>query len=179
MVRRYYRSCITLQFALPMTGCAVLVFIFAFFTFRTGSRILYGCGTASGIALIAVLLLVQLRKYQVSAQLKGIRRIDEYFGSGAMIGRSFILEERMLICDDRLKITEHAVSPYMEMKVTAKQKERQEITLQTASGTFSFTADNLLQAERLAAFLQKRNPSIRLEGITPDGSGSLKELGAA
>lgn len=179
MVKRFYRSCITLQFAVPMTGCAVLVFIFAFFTFRTGSAVMYGCGVASGIALIAVLLLVQLRKYRITAQLKGIRRIDEYYGSGAMIGRSFILEERMLVCDDRLKIRECRVSPFTDMRVTAKQKGKQEILLRGPSETLSFTADNLLQAERLAAFLQKKNSGIRLEGVTPDGSGTLKEMGAA
>lgn len=179
MVKRFYRSCITLKYAVPMTACAFLVFILAFFTFRTGNRIFYYCGCAAGIALISVILLVQYEKSRISSQLRGIRLIDEYYGQGAMIGRSFILEERMLICSRDMKITEIKTAPFTEMKAKRAAKEKMEITLAAPQKTFVFIADNVLQAERLAAFLQKKNPSIRLEGVRPDGTGTLKELGAA
>ena len=178
MVKKFYKSCITLKFSVPMTLSAMLVFVFAFFTFQTGNKVIYACGLISSFILIAVLLLVQYKKHLVSSQLKGIKQIDSYYNEGAMIGRSFFLEERALLCDTNLEIREYTETGFTEMSVKARPKDQQEITLKRKEETIVIMADNLLQAQRLAAFLQHKNPGMILNHVETDGTGTLKELGA-
>lgn len=178
MVKRYYKSCITLRYSIPMTLSAILVFIFAFFTFQTGNKIIYTCGIISSIALILILLLVQYKKYKISSQLKGILKIDSYYNEGAMIGKSFFLEDKALLCDTKLKIKEYKTTGFTTMSVKAFPKDQQEITLERNEEKIVIMADNLLQAQRLAAFLQHKNPGMILNHVETDGTGTLKELGA-
>ena len=48
----------------------------------------------------------------------------------------------------------------------------------TQGDTFTIECDFPKQARRVAAFFKRKNPDMRIDGITPEGTGSLKELGA-
>jgi hypothetical protein len=43
---------------------------------------------------------------------------------------------------------------------------------------FDADAIDMQEAQRFAAFLQRKNPEIILENVQPSGHGTLKELGA-
>ena len=80
----------------------------------------------------------------------------------------------MLLCSDAMRIKERPVSEVKMMKVTPSAKGKYLIQLDEDF----ITADNRLQAERLAAFLKKKNPAMTLDGIKPNGSGAFRELKA-
>jgi cell division protein FtsW (lipid II flippase) len=174
MIKRYYRSLITLKFAAVQTIAAFLVFIFAFMTFRTGNRAVYWLAVACGIVLIAIMVYTQIAKAKMSSQLKPVEHLNQYYDEGAVLGRSFFLEDRMLLCTDQMKIRERKTDDCTSMKVVPAKKEKYDVTLDD----MTISVDNHLQAKRLAAFLKRKNPAVKIDGVKPDGSGTLKELGA-
>ena len=174
MIKRYYRSLITLKYAAVQTIAAFLVFIFAFITFRTGNKAAYWAAVASGLLLAGGMVYVQIVKARMIRQLKPVEHLNRYYDDGAVLGRSFFLEERMLLCSDAMRIKERPVSEVKMMKVTPSAKGKYLIQLDEDF----ITADNRLQAERLAAFLKKKNPAMTLDGIKPNGSGAFRELKA-
>ncbi len=175
MLRRYYKSLISMQFAVSQTGNAALVFLFAFLTSRTGNPIFRYLGIACGIVLALQILFVQFRKQQVAAQLNKVKKAEVYYTEGAMLGKSFILEDKMLVCDEKLVILEYPTTGYTRMQVTKLPKEKEQIALE-GQQAFCFVVDNKTQSQRLAAFLKRKNPSMELVGVTPDGDGSLNRL---
>ncbi len=175
MLRRYYKSLISMQFAVSQTLNAVIVFLFAFLTFRTGNQIFRYLGIAFGIVLAAQILFVQFRKQQVASQLNQVKKAEVYYNDGAMLGKSFVLEEKMLICTEKLKIQEYPTTGYSKMTVHSVPKDKEEITLE-GENTITFQVDNQTQSERLAAFLKRKNPSLEMTGVIPDGDGSLNQL---
>ena len=92
-----------------------------------------------------------------------------------MLGKSFFLEDRILLCTDKIKVKEYPSTGWAQMHIKPGKKETMQVTLQ-GSENITFTVDNKLQAERLAAFLKKRNKEITIDGIAPMGNGTLQEL---
>ena len=56
MIKRFYRSCITVKYALPKFLLAIAVFILAYFAFRTKNNLFYYGGCAAGAALIIIMV---------------------------------------------------------------------------------------------------------------------------
>lgn len=174
MIKRYYRSLVTLRYAVPQTIIAICVFVFAFLTFHSGSRVFYWIAVCAGVALVAMMIYVQIVKSRTIGQLKNVKHINQYYDEGAVLGRSFFLEDRMLLCSDQMRIQERSTSEVKNMKVMPAAKGRYLVQLDDDV----FTVDNSLQAERLAAFLQKKNKGLTVEGIEPGGKGTFAELKA-
>lgn len=171
MIKRYYKSCISMRMAVPLLISAVLVFIFAYLTFSRDNQTFYVCGVVCGIVLIALMAYSEFRKYQIGRQVSIVKNREQYMDEGAMLGKSFFLEDRMLICSEKLQVKEYPVTGLTKFNCTAvKKKYRIELD------SVSFMTDNKIQAQRLAAFLKRKNPDMTITGITPDGTGTFKEL---
>jgi hypothetical protein len=111
----------------------------------------------------------------MTAQMKNVKHLNQYYDEGAVLGKSFFLDERMLLCSEKMHIEEHPTDHVHTMKVMpASKKDKFLVQLDD----FVFMVDNRLQTERLAAFLKKRNPTMTADGIQLDGDGSLKSLKA-
>lgn len=174
MIKRYYKSCISLKYAAAETITAFVIFLFAFITFRTGSKLTYWLAMAAAAVLVILLIIVQIEKTKVSSQLKKVSKVSQYYDHGAMLGRSFFLEDRILICDPKMKIEEISPEGHQKMDVKEMPKEKYQVSLDD----HIFIVDNDTQARRLAAFLKRKNPGLVITGIEPEGNGTLKELGA-
>lgn len=176
MIKRFYKSCISLQFAVSLIVNALVVFLFAFLTFRTENKVFYWIGLVAGCILILQMLYTEFRKQKVAGQLRGIRDIEAYYGEGSMIGRSFVLPERLLACDENLHLQEIPVKGISSCSVSSLKKEKQRILLETPHGEVALYSDNALQSSRLAGFLLKQNPDMQIQGTEPSGDGSFQSL---
>ncbi len=176
MVKRFYRSCITVKYALVKFLLAIGVFILAYFAFRTKNNLFYYGGCAAGIALIAVMIVEYVHKQKVVRCLKDVKQIEDYYKEGALLGRTFVLEERMLVADEKLHIEEIPTDNVTALTVENMSKGKQEATLVQAGKTYSFMLDNTTQARRFAAFLTKKNPGISIQGTELEGEGTLSHL---
>ena len=175
MIRRYYKSVISLKAALRQTINALLVFRFAYLTFHTGTKTYWYLGVITGITLIIQIILTEIKKASTTRSLHQVKHADQYYDEGAMLGKSFFLEDRILLCTDKIQVKEYPSTGWTQMHIKSGKKETMQVTLQ-GSENITFTVDNKLQAERLAAFLKKRNKEITIDGIAPKGNGTLQEL---
>lgn len=176
MVKRFYRSCITVKYALIKFLLAIGVFILAYFAFRTKNNLFYYAGCAAGIALIAVMAVEYLHKQKVVRCLKDVKQIEEYYQEGALLGRTFVLEKRMLVADEKLHIEEIPTDNITVLTIENMPKGKQRAILVRDGKTCSFLLDNTTQAGRLAAFLARKNPGIAIQGVEPEGEGTLSLL---
>lgn len=176
MIKRFYKSCISLQFSVTLILNAVLVFILAFLTFKTKNNFFYYAGVVCGILLIAQIAYSEFRKWQVGNQLRGVKETGRYYEEGSMIGRSFILPDRLLACDEKLHIQEVSLRSIQKMEVKPSSKGKESVVLTVNNTSVPLYSDNTLQSRRLAAFLKSVNPSMVIEGTIPDGDGSFASL---
>ena len=176
MVKRFYRSCITVKYALVKFLLAIGVFILAYFAFRTKNNLFYYGGCAAGIALIVVMAVEYVHKQKVVRCLKDVKQIEDYYQEGALLGKTFVLEERMLVADEKLHIEEISLTGITALTVENMPKGKQKAILAQSGKTYTFMLDNTTQAKRLAAFLAKKNPDIAIAGTRQEGDGTLNAL---
>ncbi len=176
MVKRFYRSCITVKYALVKFLLAIGVFILAYFAFRTKNNLFYYGGCAAGIALIAVMIVEYVHKQKVVRCLKDVKQIEDYYKEGALLGRTFVLEERMLVADEKLHIEELATDQITSLTVEEMNKGKMKAAVSSNGNTYTFMLDNTTQAKRLAEFLAKKNPGITIQGTDMEGEGTLTLL---
>lgn len=176
MVKRYYRSCITVKYALVKFLLAIAVFILAYFAFRTKNDLFFYTGSAFGIALIIVMIVEWFNKQKVTKCLKEIRQIEDYYQEGALLGKTFVLDGRMLVADEKLHIEEITTEHVTHLTVVEMNKGKKKATLIQSGNTYTFMLDNRTQAGRLAAFLARKNPGIVIEGCEQEGDGTLNAL---
>lgn len=176
MIKRFYRSCITVKYALVKFLLAIAVFIFAYFVFTTRNNLLYIGGCTFGAALILVIVIEYFHKQKVVKSLKDIQHLEDYYQEGALLGRTFVLEERMLVADEKLHIQEIQTTPVTKLVVEPLPKGKEKAELLQNGNTFTFVLDNTTQAKRLAAFLARKNPAIIIQGTEQEGRGTLSEL---
>lgn len=176
MVKRFYRSCITVKYALLKFLLAIAVFVLAYFAFRTKNNLFYYTGCTAGVALIAVMVVEFVYKQNVVRNLKNVNRIEDYYQEGALLGKTFVLEERMLVADEKLHIEEIPLTGITALTVEKVPKGKQKAILAQSGKTYTFMLDNTTQAKRLAAFLAKKNPGIAIAGTEQEGDGTLTAL---
>jgi len=175
MVKRYYTSRIALVFSAPVTLLAFSVFIVAWFDNKNTTAKLKPVMIVLAVLLGIVMFFYYRNKIRLSSALRKVEKVDEY-EKGGMLERSFILEDRMLAgCGLRVK----------ELKTTGvKQLELEDkghrliLHITNNEGVYDAQVIDRNEAERFAAFMQRKNPGIILKNIEPKGNGTLKELGA-
>ena len=175
MVKRYYMSRLSLYYSMPMTLLALAVFAFAWMYNKNHDPKMKIFMGILGSVLAVVMFFYYRQKLRISSSLRKVKNIEEY-ENGGMLERSFILEDRMLAGAGR-DVAEKSTAGILQMHL--EEKGRNVILhLTTAEETFDMKAADRSEAERFAAFLQRKNPQIVFFNVKPKGSGSLRDLGA-
>lgn len=158
-----------------MFGIPLLIFTVAFIETRK-KLVVFKYMMMVLAALLAVVLFFYYRdKLNISKQLKNIKDIYEY-ERGGVVDRSWILEDRILCCKD-LDIHEVITKDIKEVHVENDKKGKVLLHLKTDQ-EIDMTALSKEEAERLVAYIKRKNPNAILNGIEPKGKGTLQELGA-
>ncbi len=159
-----------------MFGIPLLIFTVAFIETRK-KLVVFKYMMMVLAALLAVVLFFYYKdKLKVSKQLKDIQNIQEY-ERGGVVDRSWVLENRILCCKD-LEIQEVVSKDIQEVNIDSDKKGKTCIHLKLHDKQVNMTALSKEEAERFIAYIQRKNPSVILNGIEPKGKGTLQELGA-
>ena len=174
MVKRYIQSWISMKYVFVLPGFALGVFAFAFLYSMSGNEIMRYIGIAIGLVLGIVMVVYYREKFSVSRQLKKVNDLNA-FNEAVMIGHAFFLENRML---------GYAPGKIFDLKyadirsVTFEETNRGKLllNLETAQGTLPVEMALKDQASRVANYLQTKNSSLTVSGITPSGAGTLHSI---
>ncbi len=175
MIKKFYQNRIAMMFSAPMTLAAFAVFLVAFaMNSSKGKPWMRIVLIILGIVLAVLMFFYYKNKISTSLALKKIRNIDEYLQGGA-VDTSFILEERML-AGKGFQVSEKKTEGITSMNVYEKGRKTI-VALDGSEGPFEITAMGKEEAQRLCAFLKRKNPDMT-SNIEPKGNGTLEELGA-
>lgn len=175
MVKRYYQSLVSLRYSGAMVSLAVTIFIIAFLQTNKQIAGLRTCMMVVSILLAIVMFFYYKTKFSISKEIKKIENVDEYY-DGGMVNQSFILEERMLVCE-KLKLHEYPTVPIHHVKCESGKYGKVVLQIQ-GNDAYTITCESLEQAQYLTAFIKRKNQDVVIEGIEPKGSGYLDKLGA-
>ena len=84
----------------------------------------------------------------------------------------------MLACAD-LNLKEMSTTGVKTLELMEEKHGKPYMNLTYDSDVCTVTAISMEEAQRFAAFIQKKNPDVQISGIEPKGNGTLKELGAS
>lgn len=176
MTKRFYQSLISYRYSFGLTLPAILIFVLAFIRNDKNISRVRPLMIILTIILAIMTFLYYKKKFACAKVFKNIQNPDEYYEHGGMAHHSMFLEDRMLVCEN-LQVTERPVTG-IERIAYADGKNGKCFLYVTQGDTFTIECDFPKQARRVAAFFKRKNPDMRIDGITPEGTGSLKELGA-
>ena len=98
MIKKFYQSVNSMKFAIPMTSLAFLIFVEAFLmTMGKAVSKLYIALIITAVILAVIMVFYYYNKIKVNTQLKKVNDLKAY-EDGGMIDRTYILEDRMLVC---------------------------------------------------------------------------------
>lgn len=177
MIKKFYQSVNTLKFSMPMTGLAFVIFIEAFLlTSGKNRELLHTLLIITAILLAIVMVFYYTSKIKVNKQLKQVEDLKAY-EQGGMIDRTYILEDRMLVCMG-LHIEEVKTKDIVGAVLEEKDHGKYVLHLKDATHFIDMSLLDLEEGQRTVAYLKRVNPSVQLTNIEPKGNGTLKELGA-
>jgi hypothetical protein len=176
MIRKFYQSYNSLKYGPLMTFLAFAIFAEAFIYTSKGQPGLRTAMIITAVLLAVVMVFYYRQKILIGLTLRKVKDLDAY-EKGGCIDRTWILEDRVLACD-RSKISEHQTGDITEAVLEEKNHGKYVLHCRDSKGTFTISLMDRGDGERLAAFLQRKNPQIRLTNVTPKGKGTLQELGA-
>lgn len=176
MVKRYYYGLVSLRYVYFMFGLPMIIFVLAFMMTKRKNPVLYVLMGVCAVLLGIVLIFYYKNKYRIWHTLKQVDNLEEY-AAGGMVDRSYILEDRMLACEG-LNVQEHRTDDIDSLELKEGKHGSVLLHIESEEGSYDMTAISKQEAQRFAAFLQKKNPDIRLINIQTSGNGTLHELGA-
>ena len=176
MIKKFYYGLVSLKYVYFMFGIPIVIFVTAFIETRYRNPALKAVMGVCATLLAIVLFFYYRDKFRISRVLKSISNLSEY-QRGGMVDRTYILEDRMLACAD-LDLKEISTCGIESLEKTEEKKGKPYLKLTSKDGHVMISALSDEEAGRLAAFIQKKNPEVKLSGVVPTGNGTLKELGA-
>lgn len=177
MVKKFYYGLVSLKYVYFMFGIPLVIFGIAFMETKTHNPSLkIGMGFCA--AVLAVVLIFYYRdKFRIGKKIKSVDNVNEYL-KGGMVDRTYILEERMLACAD-LNVEEVRTTGVQKLEKTEVKKGKPYLKLTYSDKEVMISAISEEEAQRFAAFIQRKNPAVQLVNIEIKGTGTLKELGAS
>ncbi len=176
MVKKFYYSLVSLKYSFFMFGLPFLIFVFAFLNKERGIAVAKPIMMVLTGLLAVVMVFYYRDKYKISKALKKIGNLQAY-EEGGMVDRSYILEDRMLVCSG-FEVTELKPDDIMSVTYQEGKYGKGILLLKDEKQTYPMSTLSLDEARRFAAFLKRKNKTITITGIEPSGNGTLKELGA-
>lgn len=177
MVKKFYYGLVSLKYVYFMFGIPLVIFTIAFIGSGSNKPIFKILIGICAVILATVMVFYYRDKLRIGHIVKNVRNVNEYL-SGGMVDRSYILEDRMLGCAD-LNLKEVSTTGIRKLEKTDEKHGKPYMTLYYDNDTCVISAISMEEAQRFAAFIQRRNPDVELVGITVKGNGTLKELGAS
>ncbi|MCR5229028.1 MAG: hypothetical protein K6D03_02780 [Solobacterium sp.] len=173
MVKSYLHAFISMKYLVILPAVSVVIFILAFAYFRTKIMLLRILVFIMAAVLAVLLAMFYGERFSISGKLRKIRNWKEYNDS-YIIGQAFLLEDRMLIYDR--KIREFYYRDLKEIRGEKGKKDNWNVYLISGSDSAMDVTSSKGQAQRLAAFLKARNSSISLTDIEAEGDGILAHV---
>ena len=177
MIKKFYYGLVSLKYVYFMFGIPLVVFVIAFLETKVHNPMLkVGMGICA-VILAVVLFFYYRDKLRISKILKSVNNVSEYL-KGGMVDRTYILEERMLACAD-LNLKEVKTTGIQKLEKVDERKGKPYLQLSYENEKVTVSAISNEEAQRFAAFIQRKNASVQLVNIETKGSGTLKERGAS
>ena len=177
MVKKFYYGLVSLKYAYAMFGIPLVIFTIAFIETKSHNPVFKIFMGICADILAAVMVFYYRDKLRISRTIKAVKDVNTYL-SGGMVDRTYILEDRMLACAD-LDLKEMSTAGVKILEMVQEKHGKPYMKLTYESDVCTVSAISMEEAQRFAAFIQRKNPDIRISGIEPKGNGTLKELGAS
>lgn len=173
MVKRYIQSTIAMRYSFPMTTLALIIFIFSYLAVDRKQDQFKVVVLVVAIILTVVMISYYTKRIKTSKKLKKVENIKEY-DQAVMIGSCFLLENRML-CYTKKEIKE---TNYQDLKEMVFKEDKFDMVSFVFTDGLAITSKiaSKSQAERLAAFLKRKQPSLKLTNISTSGDGALNTI---
>lgn len=176
MIKKYYHSLVSMKYVYFMFSLPLMIFIVAFIEQRKKAEWMRYVMIVLAILLAIVMFFYYKDKLKVSKQLKNIANLSEY-EKGGVVDRTWVLEDRMLCCKDFV-IHEVNTKDINNVTLLPSEKGKTILKLSTNNTDVEMSALDIQEAQRLVAFLKRKNPNLKMENIEAKGNGTLEELGA-
>ncbi len=173
MVKSYLHAFISMKYLIILPVTAFVIFILAFAYYRTKIAAFRILVFAVAAVLAILLAMFYGERFSISGKLRKIRNWTEYNDS-YIIGQAFLLEDRMLIYDRKIK--EFYYRDLKEIKGEKGRKDNWNVYFSSGSDSALDVTSSKGQAQRLAAFLKSKNSSIVLKDIEAVGDGILAHV---
>lgn len=171
MTKTYIRSFVVMKYAVILPLCIGISFLFMMLFFKTHAehfRLLS--------LLFAALMLIILLIYMGDKQhaVRCLTRLSNWkaYDDSTVIGHAFLLDERMLIYDRKLYEIQYA-----DLKTITATNKKKHTTL-IFNDHIKNRCSSLAQAQRLAAFLHRKNEAIQFHAVVPEGDGNRLHIEA-
>ena len=176
MVKKFYYGLVSLKYAYAMFGIPLVIFTIAFIETKSHNPVFKIFMGICAVILAVVMVFYYRDKVRIGKTVKAVKDVNAYL-SGGMVDRTYILEEDAGMCRSG---SERNVYYRCENTGTDGEKTWQTyMKLTYDSDVCTVSAISMEEAQRFAAFIQRKNPDVQISGIEPKGNGTLKELGAS
>lgn len=174
MLRRYISGFIAMRYITPEFSLAALIMIMAYVYGRYDIELLRYVILACTAAVVVILFLYTKDRIHTGRQLDLIMRQDD-FRQCILLGYVFFLEDR-LVAYNKGNVVEDDYSRITDATLLTGKKGKQAVQLLIEGRDYEAQVATPQQAERLAAFLKKKNPTIQLHDLKTKGPGTWKSI---
>lgn len=177
MVKKFYYGLVSLKYVYAMFGIPLVIFTVAFIETKSHNPVFKVIMSICAVTLATVMVFYYRDKLRIRKTINAVTDVNAYL-SGGMVDRTYILEDRMLACAD-LNLKEISTKGIRTLELMEEKHGKPYMKLTSDSDACMVSALSKEEAQRFAAFIQRKNPDVRISGIEPKGNGTLKELGAS
>ena len=126
------------------------------------------------IILACALIYYYFKKFQMRKKIRTIENPSEY-NTAVMLGHNFLLDDRMLVYQNR-DIFEEKYENLVSVDKEVGKKDTINLRCHFQNHECVIPTGSELQAQRTVAFFQKQNSQVTLNGIEPTGDGLLHTI---
>lgn len=155
-----------------MMALTVLIFIVIFIFVDTPTLLLRSIVGIVAIILAGVLFKYNYDKSSIRKQVKAIKNNQEY-DDAVMLGHCFLVEDRMLTYR-KGKCHEYVYNDVSKLTLLKGKKDK--VVMEVKDTSYTLPLASLGQGDRLATFIQRKNPSVILEGLNANSGGLLHDI---
>ena len=174
MLRKYINGFIANRYILVEFGLTAVVMILAYINGMFEISFLKYLIYALTIAVIGVVALYFKDRITLGSVVDGIKKQNE-FKQSILLGFIFFLEDR-LVAYRPGSVVEDDYSRVSDATLLVGKKGKRIVQLTIDGKTYDAQVSTAQQAERLAAFLKRKNPNIKLHDLKTKGSGAWSAI---
>ena len=174
MLRRYVAGFIAMRYVLAEFALTATILILAYINGKLFLDWLRYVILACVAGVVVILILYTRDRMHTGKQLNNIKKQSEY-KNATVLGYVFFLENRVAAYA-KGDVIEDDYSGITDATLLIGKKGKRAVRLTINGKDFDTQVATTQQAERLAAFLKKKNPEIRLHDLKTKGPGTWKSI---